>query len=75
MTMFAIDTVIDTAAKNTKTVLGYIPHDDIRSNFETLVDAQVTWTKTVWNTTTDLAKLATDSVIKTATEATAKAKK
>lgn len=72
--MFAIDTVIDTATKNTKTVLGYIPNDDVRSSFETLVDAQATWTKTVWSTSTDLAKLATDSVVKAATEAT-KAKK
>lgn len=72
--MFTVDTVVDTATKNTKTVLGYIPNDDVRTSFETLVDAQAVYTKTILNTTADLAKLATDSVIKTATEAT-KAKK
>jgi hypothetical protein len=70
--MFTVDTVIDTATKNTKTVLGYIPNEDVRTGFETLVDAQAAYTKTVLNTTIDLAKLATDHVIKTTTEAKTK---
>ena len=69
--MFTVDTVIDTATKNTKTVLGYIPND-VCTGFETLVDAQAAYTKTVLNTTIDLAKLATDHVIKTTTEAKTK---
>lgn len=58
--MFTVDTVVDQATKNTKTVLGYIPNDEVRSNLETLVEAQAAYTKTVYSATTDLVKLATD---------------
>lgn len=72
--MFTVDTVVDQATKNTKTVLGYIPNDHVRSSFEVLVDAQAAYTKTVMNTATDLAKMATENVAKLVTEAQ-KAKK
>jgi hypothetical protein len=69
MTMFTVDTVVDHATKNTKTVLGYIPNEDVRASLEVLVDAQATYTKTVMNTATDLAKLTAENVTKFATEA------
>jgi hypothetical protein len=69
MTMFTVDTVVDQATKNTKTVLGYIPNEDVRASFESLVDAQATYTKIVMNTATDLAKLATENVTKFVAEA------
>jgi hypothetical protein len=49
--------------------LGYIPNEDVRSSLEVLVDAQATYTKTVMNTATDLAKLAAENVTKFAAEA------
>jgi hypothetical protein len=69
ITMFTVDTVVDQATKNTKTVLGYIPNEEVRSNLEILVDAQAAYTKTVMNTATDLAKLAAENVTKFAAEA------
>ena len=72
--MFTIDNVVDTVAKNSKTAIGYIPNDVVRSNFETLVDAQAAFTKTVWNTGTEMAKHLADNVVKHTTDAV-KAKK
>jgi hypothetical protein len=54
--------------------IGYIPNDVVRSNFENLVDAQSAYTKTVWNTGTEIAKHLADNVVKYTTDAT-KAKK
>jgi hypothetical protein len=72
--MFTVDTAIETAAKNTKTVIGYIPHEEVRVGLEAMIDAQVAYTKTMLNTTAELTKLATENVTKFATEAQ-KAKK
>ena len=72
--MFTIDSVVDTATKNSKMFIGYIPNDVVRSNFETLVDAQAAYTKTVWNTGTEMARHIADNVVKYTTDAT-KAKK
>jgi hypothetical protein len=49
--------------------LGYIPNEDVRASLEVLVDAQATYTKTVMNTATDLAKLTAENVTKFAAEA------
>lgn len=46
--MFTLDTVIDTATKNTKQVVSYIENEKIRENLLTLVDAQVAVTKSVY---------------------------
>ena len=54
--MFTVDTVVDTAVKNTKSVLAYVPNEDVRTSFETIVDAQADFTKTFYNTGLDLAK-------------------
>jgi hypothetical protein len=69
ISMFTVDTVVDQATKNTKTVLGYIPNEDVRASLELLLDAQATYTKTVMNTATDLAKLTAENVTKFAAEA------
>jgi hypothetical protein len=58
--MFTVNTVVDQATKNTKSVLGYIPNDEVRTNLEILVDAQAAYTKTVYAAATDLVKLTTD---------------
>lgn len=61
--MFTIDTLVDTTAKTTKQAFAYIPNEDVRASFETLVDAQAAFTKTVANTTTDLARVFADQVL------------
>ena len=58
--MFTVDTLVDNAVKQTKSVFTYIPNNEVRSNLETLVEAQAAYTKTVYSATTDLVKLATD---------------
>lgn len=60
--MFTIDTLVDTGVKNTKAVFAYIPNEDVRTGFEAIVDAQASFTKTVYNTTVDLAKQSLDSI-------------
>jgi hypothetical protein len=60
--MFTVDTVVDTTVKNTKTVLAYVPNEEVRSSFETIVDAQANFTKTVYNTSLELAKQAMESM-------------
>lgn len=59
--MYNIDTLVDNAAKQTKAVLAHIPNEEIRSGFETLVDAQAAWTKTVAAVGTDMAKTVAES--------------
>ena len=54
--MFTVDTMVDTAVKNTKTVLAYVPNEEVRAGFESIVEAQADFTKTVYNTSLDLAK-------------------
>ena len=68
--MFTIDSVLDTAVKNSKIAIGYIPNETVRGSFETLVDAQAAYTKTLWTTGTELAKMAADNAIRFTTEAT-----
>jgi hypothetical protein len=57
--MFTLDTVVDTAVKNTKQVVSYIEHEKIRKDLETLVDAQAQFTKTFYTT----AKSMADSIV------------
>ena len=59
--MFTVDTLVDNATKQTKAVFAHIPNEEIRTGFETLVDAQAAWTKTVAAATTDIAKTVADS--------------
>ena len=60
--MFTIDTVVDQYTKTAKQALSYVQDKGIKSEFDALVDAQAAYAKTVYNTSVELAKLATDSV-------------
>jgi hypothetical protein len=59
--MYNIDTLVDNTAKQSKAVLAHIPNEEIRLGFETLVDAQATWTKTVAAVATDITKTVAES--------------
>jgi hypothetical protein len=58
--MFTIDNVVDHTTKTAKQIFAHLPNDEVRTGLETLVEAQAAYTKTVFATTTDLVKLATD---------------
>ena len=60
--MFTVDTLVDTAVKNTKSVLAYVPNEEVRTGFETIVDAHADFTKTVYNTGLELAKQSFESM-------------
>lgn len=62
--MFTVDSAVDTAVKNTKSMLSYVPQEEVRSSFETLIEAQAAYTKTFFNTGVELANLAKESVTK-----------
>jgi len=59
--MYNVDTLVDNAAKQTKAILAHIPNEEIRTGFETLVEAQATWTKTFAAVGTDMAKTVVES--------------
>lgn len=61
--MFTVDTLIDNATKTTKSILVHIPNEDIRTGFETIVDANASFVKTIYNTSFELAKTVADSAI------------
>jgi hypothetical protein len=63
--MLSIDTIVDHSATTTKQALSFIPNQEVRHGFESLVDAQANFTKAVFTTTTDLGKIMYDSVIAT----------
>ena len=59
--MFTIDTVVDQSVKTVKQGLSYVQDKNVKAEFEALVDAQAAYTKTVYNTSLELAKMATES--------------
>jgi hypothetical protein len=59
--MFQFDSIVDQAAKATKSPLMYIDNKDIRSNLETLVDTYADFTKTMYNTSSALSKQAVEA--------------
>lgn len=61
--MFTVDTIIDNAVKTTKSTLVHIPNEDIRTGVEALIEANATFTKTVYNTSFGLAKSIADSAM------------
>ena len=61
--MFTVDTLIDNATKSTKSTLAYIPNEDIRTGLETIVEANATFAKTVYNTGFEIAKTVADLAI------------
>lgn len=60
--MFTIDTVVDTAVKTAKQGLSYVQDKNVKKEFEALVDAQAAYTKTVYNTNLELAKMVTENI-------------
>lgn len=61
--MFTVDTLVDNATKTSKAALIHVPNEDIRSSLETLIEANATFAKTVYNTSFELAKTFADSAI------------
>ena len=60
--MFTIDTLVDHNTKTAKQAIAHLPNEEVRGNFEILIDAQAAYTKTVFSTATDLFKMATDQL-------------
>jgi hypothetical protein len=54
--MFQFNSIVDQAAKASKSPLMYIDNKDIRSNLETLVDTYADFSKTMYNTGLELSK-------------------
>ena len=54
--MFQFNSIVDQAAKASKSPLMYINNKDIRSNLETLVDTYADFSKTIYNTGLELSK-------------------
>lgn len=62
--MFTFDTIVDQAVKNTKQMVSFVKEEGIRKEFEALVDAQADYTKTVYKTNLELAKLVAENLPK-----------
>jgi hypothetical protein len=62
--MFTFETIVDQAVKNTKQMVSFVKEEGIRKEFEALVDAQADYTKTVYNTNLELAKLVVENLPK-----------
>ena len=60
--MFTIDTVVDQYTKTAKQGLTYVQDKGVKKEFEALVDAQAAYAKTMYNTSIELAKMATENV-------------
>lgn len=70
--MFTLDTVVDTAVKSAKGVLAYVPDSNIRSGFETIVEAQAEFAKTIWNSSLELNTQAWENLTQLATNKASK---
>jgi hypothetical protein len=62
--MFNFKSVLDQVATASKTPLTYVEDKAIRANLETLVEAQVDFVKTVYDTNLELAKQVVESTTK-----------
>ena len=54
--MFNFNSVVDQVAQASKTPLTYVEDKAIRANLETLVDTQVEFVKSVYDTSLELSK-------------------
>ena len=59
--MFTIDAVVDQSVKSVKQGLSYVQDKNVKKEFESLVDAQAAYTKTVYNTGLELTKMVTEN--------------
>ena len=55
--MFTFQSTLDQVVKVSKTALSYIQDKGLRSNLESVVDAQAEFATTLFNTNLDLAKM------------------
>lgn len=62
--MFTFDTIVDQQVKTAKQVLSFVKEESFRKEVEALVDAQADYTKTVYNTNLELAKLVVENLPK-----------
>lgn len=62
--MFTFETIVDQTVKNTKQMVSFVKEEGIRKEFEALVDAQADYTKTVYRTNLELAKLVVENLPK-----------
>jgi hypothetical protein len=62
--MFNFKSVIDQVATASKTPLTYVEDKAIRANLETLVEAQVDFVKTMYDTNLELAKQVVEATTK-----------
>ena len=62
--MFNFKTVLDQVVQASKTPLTLVEDKAIRANLETLVDAQVDFVKTMYDTNLELAKQVVESTTK-----------
>ena len=62
--MFNFKSVVDQVVQASKTPLTYVEDKAIRANLETLVEAQVDFVKTVYDTNLELAKQVVESTTK-----------
>lgn len=62
--MFTFDTIVDQSVKTTKQALSFVKEENVRKSVEALVDAQADYSKTVYNTNLELAKLVVENLPK-----------
>lgn len=61
--MFSIDSLVDHSATTAKQAFAYIPNQEVRTGFETLVDANANFTKVVWTAGTSFSKTIYDAAL------------
>jgi hypothetical protein len=62
--MFNFKNIVDQVAQSSKTPLTFVEDKAIRANLETLVEAQVDFVKTVYDTNLELAKQVVEATTK-----------
>jgi hypothetical protein len=60
--MFTFQSTLDQVVKGSKQVLSYVQDKGLRSNLESVVDAQAEFATTLFNTNLDLAKMVVEQL-------------
>jgi hypothetical protein len=60
--MFTFQSTLDQVVKGSKQALSYVQDKNLRSNLESVVDAQAEFATTIFNTNMDLAKLVVEQL-------------
>lgn len=61
--MLSIDTIVDHSTNTAKQAFAFIPNQDVKNGVESLIDAHANFTKAVFTTSTDIAKIVYDSIL------------